>query len=213
MPQLQTKDHIKPPKWNPLTVNPNIVWQEPASGQQMTNAQAIENNNQMTSELSANPPQNLTDSFRIFMTPGQQPVQPATDTQGPAEEITVYTSGSSLNSSNDDAAAGSGIWFAQYDERNTALRVPGKTQSKQAGEIMAVLHVAKVTSPTTPLHIKTDSKYVINGHKPTVPTILPLFSSAPAPTEQLVPLILSTATNPPTSTLAAALNSKTPLIS
>jgi len=44
-----------------------------------------------------------------------------------------------------------------------SLRIPGVLQSNQVAELVAILHVSQKTAPFAPLHIISDSKYVING--------------------------------------------------
>ncbi|KAF8137578.1 RnaseH-domain-containing protein [Boletus edulis] len=46
---------------------------------------------------------------------------------------------------------------------NRAIKVPGTTQSNQAGEIAAVAVALQITPPLTPLEIISDSRYVIDG--------------------------------------------------
>jgi ribonuclease HI len=75
----------------------------------------------------------------------------------------VYTDGSCTNNGDEDAQAGSGIWYGEDNPHNIALRVPGTTQSNQTGELFAVLHSVKTAPMNTPLLIKSDSKYVIDG--------------------------------------------------
>ncbi|KAF9494448.1 RnaseH-domain-containing protein [Pleurotus eryngii] len=77
--------------------------------------------------------------------------------------LTIYTDGSCLENGTDEAKCRSGIWFGQGDPRNTALHCPGPTQSNQVGELYAIAWIAKTTDKHTPLRIKSDSKYVING--------------------------------------------------
>ena len=78
-------------------------------------------------------------------------------------EATVYTDGSCANNGTDDARAGSGVWFGPQDPRNTAIRVPGKKQSNQIGELMAILHAVKNTPNNQPLRIISDSKFALEG--------------------------------------------------
>ena len=79
------------------------------------------------------------------------------------EETEVWTDGSCNNNGSSSAVAGSGIWFGEGDRRNIATRVPGATQSNQAGEIYAIAVAAAKVPPFAPLHIVSDSKYAING--------------------------------------------------
>jgi ribonuclease HI len=75
----------------------------------------------------------------------------------------VYTDGSCINNGTEEAQAGSGIWYGENDPRNRALKVPGKEQSNQTGELYALLYVVKTTSKQDALLIKSDSRYAIDG--------------------------------------------------
>jgi ribonuclease HI len=79
-----------------------------------------------------------------------------------AEETTAYTAGFCLEDGYDNAQAGGGVWFGPNDPRNVALKIPGSIQSKQVGQLTAVLHAVKSTPPFAPLHIISNSKYIIN---------------------------------------------------
>jgi len=107
----------------------------------------------------------IKDSFRIFTTNRENDQIPShrVAQQAQAEEIVVYTDGSCINNGQEDAQAGSGIWYGENNPRNKALKVPGKAQSNQTGELYAVLHVARTTPKEIPLLIKSDSEYVIEG--------------------------------------------------
>ncbi|KAI0708428.1 ribonuclease H-like protein [Earliella scabrosa] len=61
------------------------------------------------------------------------------------------------------ARSGSGVWFGPGDRRNIAAAVPGTEHSNQRGEIYAVVLAAAKSTPFAPLHIVTDSQYVIDG--------------------------------------------------
>src|SRR5204862_1234654 len=104
-------------------------------------------------------------SFRIFTTDKENdhiPTHREAQTTH-LEDTVINTDGSCINNGQEDAQAGSGIWYGENDPRNTALRVPGKIQSKQTGELYAILHVAKTVPKEAPLTIKSDSQYVIKG--------------------------------------------------
>jgi ribonuclease HI len=111
----------------------------------------------------------ISDCFRIFVDPARITNDPAM--RQPAlrgivitnKEITIYTDGSCINNGKEDARCGSGIWFGEGSEHNMALRVPGKEQLNQVGELVAVVAALEKTPNFTPITIKTDSKYVIEG--------------------------------------------------
>ena len=75
----------------------------------------------------------------------------------------VYTDGSCINNGDENATAGSGIWFGEGDPRNKAFRVPGPIQSNQTGELMAILGAIKQTPEHIPMIIKSDSEYAVKG--------------------------------------------------
>jgi ribonuclease HI/exonuclease III len=81
----------------------------------------------------------------------------------PEEEVVAYTDGSCLSNGSDDARAGSGIWFGPDDPRNVALRVPGRKQSNQIGELLAILRAVQAVPENQPLRICSDSKFAIDG--------------------------------------------------
>lgn len=60
-----------------------------------------------------------------------------------------------------NVAQGSGL--EQNDPNNTAMRVPGPNQSKQAGEIAAIIVALQAVPHFCPLEIITILKYVIMG--------------------------------------------------
>ena len=68
-----------------------------------------------------------------------------------------------MNNSKKNARCRSGVWFAQGDPRNRALRIPGNTQSNQVGKIAAVIAAMEIVPPYQLVRICTDSKYVIDG--------------------------------------------------
>jgi ribonuclease HI len=78
------------------------------------------------------------------------------------EEVTVFTDGACEENGYENAQAGSGVWFGPDDPRNKAYKVPGPIQSKRVGQLVAVLHAVKSTPPFAPLHILSNSKYIIN---------------------------------------------------
>src|ERR1700753_858682 len=44
-----------------------------------------------------------------------------------------------------------------------AIQVPGKAQSNQVAELLAILHAVKNTPQNQPLRIKSDSKFALEG--------------------------------------------------
>ena len=79
------------------------------------------------------------------------------------QEDTVYTNGSCTGNGTAEARAGYGVWFGRDDDRNAAIRVPGKEQSNQMTELLAILHAVKTAPKDIPPRIKSDSKFAIEG--------------------------------------------------
>ncbi|KAJ8454688.1 hypothetical protein ONZ51_g12889 [Trametes cubensis] len=108
----------------------------------------------------------LNMAFRIFVE-GEAEVGAAIRTrrtfQVVQEETEVFTDGACMDNGLASARAGSGVWFGDDDPRNTAGRVPGQNQSNQTAEIYAVELAHRSVPPFAPLHIVTDSEYVVKG--------------------------------------------------
>lgn len=69
-----------------------------------------------------------------------------------------------MDNGGEDARAGSGVWFADGDARNMAVRLPAHVeQSNNTGEAVAVLAVAAAVPAATDLDIFSDSSLVIDG--------------------------------------------------
>ncbi|KAG2132751.1 ribonuclease H-like domain-containing protein [Suillus clintonianus] len=64
-----------------------------------------------------------------------------------------------MNNGKENARCGSGIWFGENHPQNKSIRVPGNSQSNQAGEIAAILIGLQNVSPLTPVTFITDSRY------------------------------------------------------
>ncbi len=110
----------------------------------------------------------LADIFRVFThtqgTGRTQPVQRQRRAfQVQNEEVEVYTDGSCDANGTRLARAGSGVWFGPNDERNRAARVPGTYQTNQTAEAHAVAIATSLVPPFAPLHIVSDSKYLVEG--------------------------------------------------
>ena len=126
-----------------------------------------ENQNSATTVNTTREPTNLRESIRIFTEredpPDTTAPQMTEDETQVNEELIVYTDGSCINNGSEEAKAGSGIWYGPNDPRNTAIRVPGKKQSNQIGELLAILHAIKNTPGNQTLRICSDSKFAIEG--------------------------------------------------
>ncbi|KAI1781818.1 ribonuclease H-like protein [Ganoderma leucocontextum] len=105
-------------------------------------------------------------AIRVFAGPPSLPNhairRPPRPFQVQGEETEVYTDGSCTQNGEASATAGSGLWFGEDDHRNNGFRVPGM-QSNQTAELYAVEKAVDMTPPFAPLHVVTDSKYVIRG--------------------------------------------------
>ncbi|OJT08309.1 LINE-1 retrotransposable element ORF2 protein [Trametes pubescens] len=105
--------------------------------------------------------------FRVFTDISRDAGEIATRPPRPfgvlQEETEVYTDGSSTQNGAASAKAGSGVWFGPNDTRNEGARVPYDEQTNQAAEIYAVVLAERKVPPFAPLHIVSDSKYVVDG--------------------------------------------------
>lgn len=79
------------------------------------------------------------------------------------EKIVVYTDGSSLDNGTANARSGAGIWVELGSVYNRSIRVPGREQSNQRAEVIAVMEALRVVPQDQLLEIHTDSRYVIDG--------------------------------------------------
>ena len=79
------------------------------------------------------------------------------------EELTVYTNGSCINNGVQNAKCGGGIWLEGGSQHNRKISVPGPNQSNQVGEIVAIVVALERMPNYTPLTIKSDSRYAIDG--------------------------------------------------
>ncbi|OJT08743.1 Ribonuclease H1 [Trametes pubescens] len=79
------------------------------------------------------------------------------------EAVEVFTDGSCKGNGSGCASAGSGVWFGEDDERNEGVRVPYNDQTNQVAEIYAVTVAHRKVPPFAPMHIVSDSKYVVDG--------------------------------------------------
>jgi ribonuclease HI/exonuclease III len=154
------------PKWNPLHPPPKDNL-DLTPRRKRKNTQAEENNNPIIFDpkISSN---NINETIRVFTDPDEVRPDPAIRYNSPDEmrqekKTTIYTDGSCINNGEENAQAGSGIWYGPNDPRNIALRVPGPTQTNQTAELYAILQGVKNTAKQDPLEIISDSKYCIDG--------------------------------------------------
>lgn len=96
------------------------------------------------------------------MTPTAGATESATQTNG--NTVEVYTDGSCHNNGTADAQCGSGLWYAEGDERNTSARIgPPLEQTNNTGELVAVLLAIQRHKLDTRLLISSDSQYTIDA--------------------------------------------------
>ncbi|TEB25662.1 ribonuclease H-like protein [Coprinellus micaceus] len=73
----------------------------------------------------------------------------------------VYVDGACLNNGRKNARAGSGAYWGPGCARNVSVRVPVQTNNR--AEVFAVLCVLRNESPQKPLHVYSDSEYVMES--------------------------------------------------
>jgi ribonuclease HI len=166
--EAQTKMNALYPKYNPQILDENHGNLSLTASRKRKNLQAKYQNELITFDPSITSKTSLTDCFHIFTDPNTASKLPAQRGIDPSAElrhhkIKVYTDGACSNNGKTNARCGSGIWIAPDDPRNQAIRVPGKEQSNQIGELVAVIKTAQDLPPFAPLEIHSDSMYVING--------------------------------------------------
>src|SRR5436190_13702749 len=154
------------PKWNPNTECPNDNLDlTPRRIKANKEAEILNNPITFNPKISTTKVKHM---FRIFTgknneNPESATREPDLNTNTTQETTTVYTDGACINNGDENAQAGSGIWYGENDTRNKALRVPGPIQTNQVGELYAILETIKDNLQNSPLLIKSDSKYAIDG--------------------------------------------------
>ncbi|KAI0336025.1 RnaseH-domain-containing protein [Cubamyces sp. BRFM 1775] len=152
------------PKWNP--------WHPHTKDSLTLTKNRIEGNQVAREEgekITFNPTvtdRSLVSGFRVFAEEwenGVRAVRPERPFAAEDEAVVVYTDGSCVDNGLATARAGSGIWFGEGDARNGSERVPGTDQSNQIAEMYAVTMAHRATPPFVPLHVVSDSKYVVDG--------------------------------------------------
>ncbi|EIM86442.1 uncharacterized protein STEHIDRAFT_57307, partial [Stereum hirsutum FP-91666 SS1] len=147
------------PKWHPQTQG-NDDTLDLSKEDVEANETARANKQPVTFNPDVHCQGNLSQGVRVFGDPNAKINYPPFRQRGnldEQDEITVYTDGSCLNNGDDNARAGSGIWFGPDDERNKSLRVPSAMpQTNQTGEVLAIWYIATTAPLSAPLHIKSD---------------------------------------------------------
>ncbi|KAI0644331.1 hypothetical protein C8Q79DRAFT_914155 [Trametes meyenii] len=155
-------DRIKP-KWNPRR-NGNTDGLTLTDGRKEANLVAREDKGRVVFDPSVTQEGPLKTAFRVFVRAEDRDQGLALRQQRRFEVLTeaveVFTDGSCRCNGSAGVVAGSGVWFAHGDSRNTAERVPYEGQMNQTGEVYAALIAARTVAPFAPLHIVSDSKYL-----------------------------------------------------
>ncbi|KAF2105415.1 ribonuclease H-like domain-containing protein [Lophiotrema nucula] len=76
--------------------------------------------------------------------------------------LRIYTDGSCLNNGQLGAVAGMGVYFGPDDARNLSEALPGKAQTNQRAEVMAIMRALESVPFCQPLLICSDSMYAKN---------------------------------------------------
>jgi ribonuclease HI len=110
----------------------------------------------------------LSECFQIFTDPSRISNRPARrveprETRLRLQEITAYTIGACINNGKESTQCGAGIWFGPDHELNKAIRIPGREQSNQVGELGAIITAIEAVPINQPLKIISDSRYAIEG--------------------------------------------------
>ena len=163
-----TRINITFPILNPLTNDRHHGNLSLTPGRKRRNSAARERNEDILFDPSITSKNTLTECFRVFTDPRRISRIPAKrliseGTNQRHNTIEIYTDGACFNNGKQNARCGAGIWFGENDQRNLAIRTPGRHQSNQIGELTATILAIQTTPHFTPIKIKTDSTYVING--------------------------------------------------
>ncbi len=154
------------PKWS-LVQNGNGDGLSLTRSRKRTNETARAEKGRIIFDPSVAQGASLAEVFRVFTDPSRDASEVATRLPRPfgivQEETEVYTDGSATQNGAASAKAGSGVWFGPQDARNEGARVPYDEQTNQAAEIYAVVLAERKVPPFAPLHIVSDSKYVVDG--------------------------------------------------
>ena len=156
------------PKMNPTLAEGNRDGLSLTRTRKTNNELARQTNGTILFDPSVTCKDDLAECFRIFTNPDRITNIPAKRLQprGVAlrdQQIEAYTDGACYNNGKANAQCGSGIWFGPGQERNRAIKVPGREQSNQVGELIAIIIAAEAVPQSWPLKIHSDSRYAIDG--------------------------------------------------
>jgi ribonuclease HI/exonuclease III len=156
------------PRLNPMTPGNNHGNLSLTGNRKQRNLVARTRNDAILFDPAITSKDSLAECFRVFTKPDRISDLSANRLTANRStlrlrEISVYTDGACLNNGMENAQCGSGIWIGPNHEQNRSLRVPGKQQSNQVGEVAAVIAALEAVPRNQPLKIVTDSKYTIDG--------------------------------------------------
>ncbi|OJT15040.1 Ribonuclease H1, partial [Trametes pubescens] len=154
------------PKWNPTQMGQGDGLSL-TKNRKRANESARGCNERIIFDPSITEDMPLASVFRVFTSSAHEKDETAHRPPRPfgmrGEDTEVFTDGCCIMNGTADAVAGSGVWFGAGDERNEGARVPYEGQSNQTGEIYAVILAGQKVPPFVPLHVVSDSKYVVDG--------------------------------------------------
>lgn len=139
------------------------------STKKRANQAARENGGRITFDPSISTHTPLANVFRAFAEENQNtesgPVRrPPKPFNVEEEAVTVYTDGSATSGKPEGPRAGYGVWCGESHPLNQCGRVPPTLdQTNQVAEVYAVAVVTAKAPPFAPIHVKSDSKYMIDG--------------------------------------------------
>jgi len=153
-------------KWNPDNNNP-IDGLTHTPNRKLANANTHSNGEKIIFDPSVTSDNDLSHNFRVFTAPEAKCIDPAYRKHPLAEEheeeATAYIDGACSENGYENAQAGGGVWFGPDNLNNTAIKIPGLNQSTCVGKLAAVLYLVQKTPPFAPLHIISDSKYIVES--------------------------------------------------
>ncbi|KAJ7806269.1 ribonuclease H-like protein [Mycena leptocephala] len=137
------------PKWDPRT--PPLELPAPLA----------EDTEDLITFVGPPPIRRLTEGFRIFTKSKPEP-EPAVIP--PVERIRCPDERATKNSGQDDAQAGAGVWFSEYNTQSRSLHLPlTLNQNKAGAEAVAALHRVKQVSNDTKLHLEGGHRHILNA--------------------------------------------------
>lgn len=75
--------------------------------------------------------------------------------------VIIYVDGSCPNNGS-ATKSGAGIWYADHDDRNASITIPGNEHTNQRAELYAIQYALMTNKDSENILIYTDSKYSID---------------------------------------------------